>query len=222
VSRVWPGKSIPPHGHFKGNGTRADRRSRMNPVTSSAPAPPAFEGQGIAAFWSLPPEKVLRMLRSGKQGLTSGEARRRLALPGAGLIRPQSRHGRLALLAGQFKSPIILILIAAAGLSASLGQRTDALIILAIVLGSGLLGFWQECGAADAVEALLARVRIKAAVIRDGEEVEVPAEEVVPGDLVVLNAGDIIPADCLVLEAKDLHLDEVPVHRCSPTVAGHV
>ena len=140
----------------------------MNPVTSPAPAPPAVDGRGISTFWSLRPEEVLRRLGSGKQGLTSEEARRRLALQGASLLRPQGRHGGLALLLSQFKSPIILILVAAAGLSASLGQRTDALIILAIVLGSGLLGFWQERGAADAVEALLARVRIKAAVIRDG------------------------------------------------------
>ncbi|WP_076350730.1 magnesium-translocating P-type ATPase [Paludisphaera borealis] len=161
----------------------------------------------MADFWSLDAADVLRRTGSDRRGLTGEEARRRLALRGGRAIR-RSGQGRLGLLFSQFKSPIILILAVAACMSASLGQLTDALIILTIVLGSGLLGFWQERGAADAVETLLARVRIKAAVLRDGSEAEIPAEEVVTGDLVVLNAGDVVPADCLVLESTDLHLDE--------------
>jgi Mg2+-importing ATPase len=182
----------------------------MNPATGPGPYPSELDGRGISTFWSLTSEEVRQRLGSGKQGLTSEEARRRLALRGSNQLRLRRRHGHgaLSLLASQFKSPIILILVAAAVLSASLGQHTDALIIFAIVLGSGLLGFWQERGAANAVESLLSKVRIKAAVIRDGREVEVLVEEVAPGDLIVLNAGDIIPADCLVLEAGDLHLDE--------------
>lgn len=80
--------------------------------------------------------------------------------------------------------------------------------MLAIVLASGLLGFWQEKGAADAVEKLLAVVRITATVIRDGKEVEVPIESVVPGDVVRLSAGDSVPGDCRILESNDLHADE--------------
>jgi len=163
---------------------------------------------GSAAFWSLAPEVVFRRLDSNRRGLTLNEAQRRLASQRKGIGQPQSRHRMLVLLVSQFKSPIILVLIAAAGLSASLGQGIDASIVLVIVLGSGLVGFWQERGAADAVEVLLGRVRIKAAVVRDDTEVEVPAEDVVPGDVVVLNAGDVIPADCLILESEDLHVDE--------------
>ncbi|SIO61331.1 Mg2+-importing ATPase [Singulisphaera sp. GP187] len=189
---------------------RDDSRVGRNGKPGLNPTPnlPRLDRDRTARFWSLTSEELLRRLRSGRQGLTPDEAGRRLILWSESLGRPRARHGRLVLLGSQFKSPIILILVAAAGLSASLGQDTDALIIIAIVLGSGFLGFWQENGAADAVEALLARVRIKAAVIRAGAEVEVPAEEVVSGDLVVLNAGDIVPADCLILESKDLHLDE--------------
>ncbi len=101
-----------------------------------------------------------------------------------------------------------MILVLAACLAFSLGQHTDALIILTIVLGSGLLGFWQHRGAAEAMDALLARVRIKAMVLRDGEEIEVPLEAVVPGDVAVVNAGDLTPGDCLILESKDLYVDE--------------
>jgi Mg2+-importing ATPase len=157
-------------------------------------APPR---ESLASFWSLQPEDGLRRLASGTRGLTREEAGRRLDLRGAA---PSRRNGPLILLLTQFKSPILLILAAAAVQSAAAGQSADTSIILA----SGLIGFWQEQGAANAVEALLARVRVKATVLRDGSEIEVPVEAVVLGDLVVFNAGDIIPADCLLLEATDL------------------
>ncbi len=174
-------------------------------MSGPADGPSASPDRGTWAFWSIDPEDMLHRLESDRRGLTSKEARRRLESCG----EPSSRrHGRLGLLFSQFTSPIVLILIAAAVLSAIAGQRTDTLIILAIVFGSGLIGFWQESGAADAVEALLARVRVLTSILRDGTEVAVPAEEVVPGDIVLLKAGDLIAADCLVLEVTDLHLDE--------------
>jgi Mg2+-importing ATPase len=84
----------------------------------------------------------------------------------------------------------------------------DASIILAIVVISGILGFWQEHSASNAVEKLLAMVQITAAVLRDGNEKEIPVEDIVPGDIVLLNAGDIVPGDCMLLESKDLFVDE--------------
>ena len=98
----------------------------------------------------------------------------------------------------QFKNPLILILFFATGLSFFLHESVDVFIILSIVLVSGLLGFWQERGASNAVEKLLSIARIKAAVLRDGTVKEIPAEEIVPGDIVILNAGDIVAGDCLV------------------------
>jgi len=89
-----------------------------------------------------------------------------------------------------------------------LRDASDASIIMTIVFVSGLLGFWQERGAADAVEKLLAIVQVRAAVLRDGKEQEFSVEEIVPGDIVVLNAGDVIPGDCLILESRDLFVDE--------------
>ena len=71
-----------------------------------------------------------------------------------------------------------------------------------------MLGFWQEYGASNAVAKLLAIVQIKASVLRDGKEQEIPVEVIVPGDAVNLNAGDIVPGDCLILESKDLFVDE--------------
>ena len=114
----------------------------------------------------------------------------------------------LPLLMAQFKSPIILILLIAAGLSLFLGEVADASIILAIVLASGLLGFWQEWGAADALKKLLALVQTRATVLRDGQAIDIPTEQVVPGDVVLLRAGDVIPGDGRVLDEKDLFVAE--------------
>jgi Mg2+-importing ATPase len=151
---------------------------------------------------------LFQELETSERGLTGEEAHARLARHGANVLRPRRRSGTVALLLSQFKSPIIVILVFAACLAFFLGQHTDALIILAIVLGSGLLGFWQERGAAGAVEALLARVRITAVVLRDGSETEIPISAIVPGDVALLNAGDVILGDCLIMESKDLYVDE--------------
>jgi P-type Mg2+ transporter len=151
---------------------------------------------------------MLQKLESTHNGLTSEEALRRLKRYGANLLKPPKRSDTLTLLVSQFKSPIILILFFATGLSFFLRDPADAFIILVIVLASGLLGFWQESGASNAVRKLLSIVRIKAAVSRDGNPHEIPVEEIVPGDIVVLKAGDIVPGDGLVSEAKDLFVDE--------------
>jgi Mg2+-importing ATPase len=127
------------------------------------------------------------------------------------LLKPRKRSDALTLLLAQFKSPIILILIFAAGLSFFLRDSVSALVILAIIFVSGLLGFWQERGAANAVEKLLAMVQIKATVLRDGASNEIAVEETVPGDIVLLDAGDVVPADCLILESKDLFANEAPL-----------
>jgi Mg2+-importing ATPase len=160
------------------------------------------------AFWSYSSKELLDELNSSLQGLTDKEALERLSRYGSNLLKPKRKAHWLVLLASQFKSPVILILIFAAGLSAFLRDVTDALIILGIVLVSGLLGFWQEKGAANAVGKLLAIVQIKSSILRDGKQAEVPVENVVPGDVVILNAGDNIPGDCLILESKDLFINE--------------
>jgi Mg2+-importing ATPase len=159
-------------------------------------------------FWSFPVERVAEGLDAGPGGLTFDEARRRLALYGRNHLRLRKSSSALKLLLAQFKSPLIIILLLAAVLSFFLGETVDAMIIVGIVLLSGLLGFWQEKRAADAVEKLLAIVQIKARVLRDGTWAEAPVEEIVPGDIALLNAGNIIPGDCLILESKDLFVDE--------------
>ena len=159
-------------------------------------------------FWDLSSDTALTNLQTNLSGLTQTEAQKRLRVYGYNTLKQKKRNDSLALLLAQFKSPIIIILLCATGLSFVLHDATDAVIILAIVLVSGLLGFWQERGAANAVQKLLSIVQVRATILRDGDTREIPVEEVMPGDIVVLNAGDIVPGDCLVLESKDLFVDE--------------
>jgi Mg2+-importing ATPase len=164
--------------------------------------------QQAPSFWSVPPADLLTQLETQPEGLSGDEGKRRLIHYGVNLLKQPKRSDAPALLLSQFKSPIILTLVFAAILSFLLHDPVDAGIILMIILISGFLGFWQERGAADAVEKLLAIVRIKASVLRDGMQQEIPMEDVVPGDVVLLNAGNAIPADCLILESRDLFVDE--------------
>jgi Mg2+-importing ATPase len=152
---------------------------------------------------------ALEALHTGVGGLTSAEATARLRRTGT--LAPHHHRTGLVLLLRQFANPITLILVFATLVSAALGETTDAAIILAIVLLSGLLSFWQEYGASRAVEDLLAQVQVTVEVRRDGRSIFVPAGQVVPGDVVVLDTGDLVPGDCLLLEARDLLADEAPL-----------
>ncbi|MGZ5007378.1 MAG: magnesium-translocating P-type ATPase [Methylobacter sp.] len=160
------------------------------------------------AFWNVPAEQQLKQLATTVQGLSHGEAGQRIKRYGANRLNNKKQAGNLRLFLAQFKSSIVLILLFATGLSFYLHDRVDAAIILTIVLVSGLLGFWQEKGAAGAIEKLLAIVQIKVSVLRDGTITEIAAESLVPGDMIVLKAGDIIPGDCLVVKSDNLFIDE--------------
>jgi Mg2+-importing ATPase len=161
--------------------------------------------QGGPAFWNLPEDALFAALGTSRDGLSSSDAAARLLRqPGLSVRRPSA----LLLFVRQLASPIVAILLLAAILSFGVRDVQDAWIIVAIVLASAGLGFWQEYGAANAVAALLATVQTTATVVRDGRETEVPVAGVVPGDVVVLGAGARVPGDCRVLEARDLHIIE--------------
>lgn len=136
------------------------------------------------------------------------QAGQRLRQLGENRLRSRRGFAGPTLLLRQFTSPIILILMGAAILSGFLGDPVDAGIILGIVVVSGLLGFWQEHAAANAVAKLTAVVATKARVLRDGTEALLPIEQIVPGDVVLFSAGALIPADCRLLDARDLFVNE--------------
>ena len=153
-------------------------------------------------------QDLYTQLSSKITGLTGQEAQERLEKYGPNSLKPQQRGKGITLFLSQFKSPLILLLIGAAILSFSLGGNSDSTIIMTIVFLSGLLSFFQERGALNAVEKLLQMVENKITVLRDGKEVEVSLHGIVPGDVVILRAGDIIPADCVIIEATHFFADE--------------
>lgn len=166
------------------------------------------KSETVTAFWTPPADQQLKLLATTAQGLSNEEANQRIKRYGANRLNNKKQTGNLRLFFAQFKSSIILILLFATGLSFFLHDRLDAAIILTIILISGLLGFWQEKGAASAIEKLLAIVQIKVSVLRDGIATEITAENLIPGDIILLKAGDIIPGDCLILESDNLFIDE--------------
>jgi len=163
-----------------------------------APAPP----------WTREVADLLLELRSSSAGLSERDAQRRLAEQGANRIDDAPRAAALRLLLHQFASPLVLILVLAAGVSLFLRDWSDALIILVIVLGSTVLGFTQEYRASTAVAALRERLALTSRVRRGGATVVLPAQDLVRGDLVELSAGNLVPADGVLIEARDLMLSE--------------
>ena len=160
------------------------------------------------AFWCRPAAEVLADLQTAPGGLSTAEALSRAERYAGRRLAPRKRTDALSLLLGQFSSPIVLLLLGATAISLALRDTADAVIILVIVAVSGLLGFWQERGAAGAVEKLLSLVEVRAQVLRDGAPCAVPLAQVVPGDVVLLSAGATAPGDCLLLETRDLFADE--------------
>ncbi len=178
-------------------------------------------------FWAETVESAFQQTKSSVNGISDSEAKKRRLEYGVNSIKKSKKNNTFLLLLAQFKSPIILILFFAIGLSFYLGDTLDAFIILAIVLASGLLGFWQEYGANSAVDKLLAVVQIKATVLREGVPLIVGVSEVIPGDVVLLKAGDIIPGDGLIIESNALFVDEAtltgetfPVEKESGVLSG--
>jgi len=141
-------------------------------------------------------------------GLTIDEARVRLATNGPNTIDGHSKNSAVRLLLRQFENPIILILFVATIISMFVGEIVDGAIILAIIIPSGLLGFWQEHRAGKTMQSLMSRVQIQVEVIRDGREITIPIADVVVGDLVMLRMGDLVPADLRLLQTIGLMVDE--------------
>ena len=120
------------------------------------------------AYWSLTPEQLFSNLHASKDGLLPAEAEQRLKQFGPNSIRAQQQATALRLLLSQFKSPLVLILIFAAIISGIVGEWVDAIIVIAIVLGSTILGFVQEYSASNAVAKLRSQVTVKSRLLRGG------------------------------------------------------
>lgn len=159
-------------------------------------------------FWDTPLEELLRRLDAAPQGLSTAEAERRLREFGPNSLVRERRFAALFEFLRFFGNPLVIILLVASAVSFALGERINASIIIAMVLLSVLLNFYQEFQAGHAAEELRKQVASTASVFRDGEEKELPITDLVPGDIVKLNAGSLVPADCRLLEEKDIYVRE--------------
>ena len=191
----------------------------MSSMSSTAEkVPPVAE-----AWHTLPVETVVQKLGTDLQrGLSTAEAARRLAEFGPNELQAAHRISPWTLLIEQFKNVLIIILLIATAVSALLGEGVDAIAIAVIVLFAVGLGFIQEYRAERAIEALRQMAAPTATVIRDGEENEVAAREVVPGDITLLRAGDKVPADARLVEAINLQVEEAALTGESVPVEKHI
>src|SRR5688572_18491729 len=153
-------------------------------------------------------EEVFAKTESNEKGISASEARRRLQKLGPNELKEGKKKSVAAMLLMQFKDVMILILLAAAIISGIIGDVTDTVVILVIVVLNAVIGFFQEYKAEKAMEALKQMAIVQSQVIRDNKIKTLPATELVPGDIVVLEAGNAVPADVRIIEANNLKIEE--------------
>jgi P-type Ca2+ transporter type 2C len=170
------------------------------------------------SWFSQTPQEAMETLEVNSQGLTQQQAAERLVQYGPNELKKEKGRNPLKLLLGQFTNILMIILLLAIALSFAVGEWADALIILAIVIASAVLGFTQEYRSEKAVEALKKMTSPVATVIRSGVETKIPASQLVPGDIVLLYTGDKIPADGRLIEAYAMKSDEAPLTGESSSV----
>jgi len=176
--------------------------------------------------YSLSQESVLKELDVTENGLTTAQAQERLEKYGHNKLKEAEKPSLLQRFLTQLKDPMLIILMIAAAVSALTGMLSgenewaEVIIILAVVLLNAILGVVQESKAEAAIEALQTMTAATCKVLRDGKQVSIHSDELVPGDVVVLEAGDAVPADGRIIECASLKIEEaaltgesVPVNK---------
>jgi P-type Ca2+ transporter type 2C len=170
-------------------------------------------------------EEVLESFRSGRDGLTAADAAARLSEHGPNKLVEKRKKSAFMMFLDQFKDLMIIILLAAALVAGFIGELTDTLVIIAIVIANAVIGFIQEFRAEKAMEALKAMASPQTTVIRDGMITKINSQDLVPGDIVALEAGSVVPADIRLIESAMLRADEaaltgesVPVEKLAEVI----
>lgn len=178
------------------------------------------------AIHNIDVETALRVLETDSAGLSTEEAARRLVQYGPNRLPDVKRASAFKRFFRQFHNVLIYVLLASSVVTALMGHFVDMSVILAVVLINALIGFLQEGRAEKAMEAIRKMLSPMAAVLRDGQRVTLPAEDIVPGDIVLIEAGDKVPADLRLLQAEGLLISEavltgesVPVEKETGAVA---
>jgi Ca2+-transporting ATPase len=166
-------------------------------------------------------QQVIDELGSSPRGLSSEEARRRLQEHGPNELKEKAKKTLVMMFLDQFRDFMILVLIAAAVISGFIGELTDTIAIIVIVVLNAVIGFIQEYRAEKAMAALKKMAAPSASTIRSGLPETVSASQLVPGDVVILEAGKIVPADMRILESAQLKMEEAALTGESVAVEKH-
>ncbi len=173
-------------------------------------------------FYQLGVKEALKSVNSSLDGLSNSEAKTRLERYGYNEVKQAAGPSAIDIFFRQFKSPLVLILIAATLISVILGEYIDASVIFAVVILNALLGLYQEYRAERSIDALKKLQALKAIVIRDGKKIEVDARELVPGDVIVIEEGSKIPADSRLIEVISLQMNESSLTGESTPVSKNI
>ncbi len=160
-------------------------------------------------------ENALGELESSVDGLSAEQAESRLARYGKNKFDDAKKDSLAKRFIKQVADPMIIMLIAAAVISAALGEIADMAIILIVVMLNAVLGLYQESKAEKAIEALQQMSASYSKVRRSGQPTLVKSEELVPGDIVLLEAGDAVPADMRLIESVSLKIEEASLTVCA-------
>jgi magnesium-transporting ATPase (P-type) len=186
------------------------------------------EGQGSARgggthkWHAMDTGEVLSVLATDDQGLDGAEVRGRLKEYGPNMLPEPERPGPLRRFLSQFNNMLIYVLLAAAVFTGFLEEWVDMGVILGVVVINALIGFIQEGKAERAMEAIRGMLSPKATVLRDGEEQDIQARDLVPGDIVLLKSGDRVPADMRVLMSRNVQVEEAALTGESVPVGKQV
>ncbi len=184
--------------------------------------------QQSPAWHQVSVEDCLQRLGVKPGGLTSHEVERRLSDYGPNRLEPPKRRSGLVRFLLQFHNVLVYVLMAAAAVTGFLGMLVDTAVIIGVVVINSIVGFLQEGKAERALEAVRGMLSPDATVMRNGQRVTVPAEDLVPGDWVLLESGDKVPADLRIIDAVRLQIDEamltgesVPASKNTDAVDGN-
>lgn len=156
------------------------------------------------------------------KGLPDAEAKQRLLKYGPNAIIEKKPVSPFIIFLSQFKGPFVLLLFFAAGLSFWFQEWLDGIAILAVIFINALIGFFMEYKAERSMESLKRLTQLSAKVLRDGNFVEIPSDQLVPGDVLIAEAGDVVLADARVYQCAQLEVDESALTGESLTVAKEV
>lgn len=185
--------------------SRARTKEKIRSENHASKSTPMLSSEEILGH---PINELLSQLGTSPVGISSEEAKKRLEIYGPNELAKKKKRAAIVDFLSRFKSPLVIILILAGGISAFVGSIPSVVVIYTMVFLSVSLTYHQESNASKAAERLRERVATMATVLRDNAKQETRLRDIVQGDIICLSAGDIVPADARVIDAKDLFVNQ--------------